>query len=487
MMAGRSRSCGAITELLVGMAAIALLSGTGESLPAQSAASTTRVQGVVFDSIGNRPLRGAMVQLIELLPGRGAHSAVTDSAGRFEMDSVAPGSYMAGFFHPLLDSMGIEAANENVVVRDGAPTRIALGVPSAQQVARAICGTETGKSDHGSVGDDAGMIVGHVRDAGTDAPLPGTEVTLQWQTLDLGSGTAHTESHALRATTVGAGWFAMCGVAADEYHLHAEHGRLHTGLLDVVVHPHEILRLSLLLGAEGSVAPGDSGPGGTATLSGIVLTHDKRPLEGAQVAVDGSTASAITDAQGAFRLSGLPKGTRMAEARALGYAPVRVQVELSGSAAQTVSIVMSGQAATLDAVTVYGTKDRRTRDLTGFLDRRSHGFGHFLTQQEIDQSNAFSTCDLLRRVPGVNVLVVGGAGCTANIRGSSSGGLSRGVRPCEPKVYQDNIPFSGTLTEFWQSTSPHDIMGIEVYSTASEPPQFPGSCGVIVVWTKSGA
>jgi hypothetical protein len=487
MMAGRSRRCGSITDLLLGAAAVALLSAIGESLRAQSAASITRVQGVVFDSIGNRPLRGAMVQLIELPPGRGAHSAVTDSAGRFEMDSVVPGSYMAGFLHPLLDSMGIEAANENVVVRDGALTRIALAVPSAQHVARAICGEAAGGSDHGSAGDDDGMIVGHVRDADTGAPLPGTAVTLQWQTLDLGSGTAHTESHSLRATTVGEGWFAMCEVAADEYHLHAEHGRLQTGLLDVAVHPREILRLSLLLASDSRVAPGDSAPQGSATLSGIVLTHDKRPLEGAQVAVDGSTASVITDAQGAFRLSGLPAGTRMAEARALGYAPVRVQVDLSGSEAQTVSIVMPKQVATLDAVTVYGTRGRRTRDLTGFLARKSRGFGHFLTQQEIDQSNALSTCDLLRRVPGVNVRDAGGAGCTANIRGSSSGALSRGVHLCEPKVYQDNIPFSGTLAEFSQSMSPHDIMGIEVYSSASEPPQFQGSCGVIVVWTKLGA
>ena len=58
---------------------------------------------------------------------------------------------------------------------------------------------------------------------------------------------------------------------------------------------------------------------------------------------------------------------------------------------------------------------------------------------------------------------------------------------CEPKVYQDNMPFSGTMSELSQSVSPRDVMGIEVYSTADQPPQFQGSCGVIVVWTKSDA
>jgi carboxypeptidase family protein/TonB-dependent receptor-like protein len=482
-----SRGWGSVAEPLLAVVAIAVLSGIGHSLHAQAVGPVARVQGVVFDSIGNRPLPGAMVQIIELPPGRAAHTAVTDSSGRFQMDSVTPGSYLAGFLHPLLDSIGIEAANENVIVRDGEPTHIALAVPSAQHVVRAICGKAADNSSHASAGDDAGMIVGHVRDANTGAPLSGAAVTLQWQTLDLGSGTARTAPHFLRATTAGEGWFAMCGVAADEYQLHAEHGLLHTGLLDVAIHAHEILRLSLLLASDSGVASGDSVAAGGATLSGIVLTHDKRPLEGAQVAVDGSTASVITDAQGAFRLSGLPEGTRMAEARALGYAPVRVQVELSRAEARRVSIAMSKQVATLDAVTVYGTKGRRLHDLTGFLDRRSHGFGHFITQKEIDEANAFSTCDLLRRVPGVNVRDAGGTGCTANIRGSSSGGLSQGVHMCEPKVYQDNMPFSGTLSEFSQSLSPHDIMGIEVYSTASEPPQFQGSCGVIVVWTRSGA
>jgi hypothetical protein len=159
----------------------------------------------------------------------------------------------------------------------------------------------------------------------------------------------------------------------------------------------------------------------------------------------------------------------------------------SRSEAKAVTITMSKQVATLDAVTVFGTRGRPLRDLTGFMDRKSHGFGHFITQKEIEQENAASTCELLRRVPEVDVRVVGGTGCTANIRGSSSGGSSQGVHLCEPKVYRDNMPFSGTLSELSQSMSPHDIMGVEVYSTATEPPQFQGSCGVIVVWTRSGA
>ncbi|MDB4909699.1 MAG: TonB-dependent receptor plug [Gemmatimonadetes bacterium] len=180
----------------------------------------------------------------------------------------------------------------------------------------------------------------------------------------------------------------------------------------------------------------------------------------------------------------------MAEARALGYEPVRVSVEPSRSEERTKAIVMAKRVATLDAVTVFGKPGRRVRDLTGFLDRKRRGFGKLITRQEIDQENVLSACDLLRRVPGVNVLDDGSTGCTASIRGATTGAASAGSRAaphlCEPTVYEDDIAFGGMFSEFARSVPPLDIMGIEVYTTATEPPQFQGACGVIVVWTRTG-
>jgi hypothetical protein len=74
----------------------------------------------------------------------------------------------------------------------------------------------------------------------------------------------------------------------------------------------------------------------------------------------------------------------------------------------------------------------------------------------------------------------------ARIHGHRVRRLTRGPHLCEPTVYEDNIAFGGTFSEFARSVPPHDIMGIEVYTTATEPPQFPGACGVIVVWTRTG-
>ena len=90
-----------------------------------------------------------------------------------------------------------------------------------------------------------------------------------------------------------------------------------------------------------------------------------------------------------------------------------------------------------------------------------------------------NVCDLLRRVPGVSISTDAGMGCGASVRGIGN------PNGCQPTVYLDNTPFGGTVAEFTRSISPRDIMGIEIYSTATQPPQYPGTCGSIVVWTRA--
>ena len=143
-------------------------------LRAQTSAAPARVQGIVFDSLGNRPLGGATVQVLESPPGRSSYAAVTDSLGRFQIDSVRPGSYLAGFLHPLLDSIGVVAPYDSIEVHAGATASVALAVPSGRRIAGAICGENRAKDKAGRAGsaDSVGMIVGHVRDAGTGAPMP---------------------------------------------------------------------------------------------------------------------------------------------------------------------------------------------------------------------------------------------------------------------------------------------------------------------------
>ena len=446
-----------------------MLSAAFGSPHAQTGGS--RMDGVVLDSVNRRPLAGATVQLVAAPPAHGSFGATTDSLGRFHIDGVRPGSYVAGFLHPLLDTLGVQAPYKSIVLGEG-DTHVTLAVPSAASLMSAVCGASAKRS---AGPDSIGMLVGHVRDASTGATIGGSAIVLDWPALVFGGGGARTEVRHLRARTNDDGWFAMCGLEADEYHVHAEQGARATGDIDIEVRPRAITRLSLVIGS-------DSGASG-ATLSGIVRAADGKPLEGAQVGVDGSSTTAATDAQGAFALSNLPDGTRMVEVRALGYVPARAPIEPSRNEPRAIAVVMAKRAAALQEVTVFGKPSWRNRDFTGFADRRRKGFGHFITREQIAQTNDVSICDLLSRVPGVLTSSNGGIGCTATLHGAMTGAGGT-ISSCEPKVYLNNLPFDGSVEELTRSFSPRDIMGIEIYSAATQPIQYQGLCGSLVVWTR---
>src|SRR5881396_1125291 len=95
------------------------------------------VVGTLTDSVNHRPLAGALVQLVADAGG-GVKSATSDSLGGFRIEAVAPGSYIIGFFHPTLDSLGIDLLPKRVVVR-GAEQRVDLAVPSAWTVVTQLC------------------------------------------------------------------------------------------------------------------------------------------------------------------------------------------------------------------------------------------------------------------------------------------------------------------------------------------------------------
>ena len=470
----------------------ALLCGAANAMSAQTVATPGRVDGLAYDSLDSRPLAGAIIQLIAAPPAHSTYAVTADSLGRFHVDSARAGSYIAGIQHPLLDTLGISAPYGRVVVSEGQTAHLTLAIPSGQTVRRAICGATPlvgGKSAKAGA-DSTGILVGHVRDGATGAAVASSSVTISWVALALSAHGTHTETRTLRSTTNADGWFAICGLAASDYQVHAERGSSSSGSIDVTVHAKALARVALMLGAAPENALADTGSSTGATVTGTVTSNDGHALEGAQIAVEGTAVTATSDARGHFVLSGLPDGSRMAEIRALGYEPVRLPINPRRTEEGIVSVVMGKKVETLNAVTVYGKTQPVTRVNTGFEQRMKKGYGKFITEAEIDQENVLSICDLLRRKSGLLVVDEGMGACRVQIRGAVSGADIAGARavphPCEPIIYQDAVRFGGSVADFTRIISPHEILGIEIYTAATQPTQFSGGCGAIVVWTRQG-
>lgn len=434
----------------------------------------TTVSGVVRDSLARRPLSSAIVQLItgDSLP-RFARTAISDSLGEFTLRDVPDGRYTLGFFHPLLDSLGVEPMLREVRVNAHQPVRADLAVPSAARLRAAIC-NET--PTHG-VG--TGVVVGTVRDARDGAPAAGVTLTGEWLEVAYSRTGVDHRVPRLVATTAATGWFALCGVpSVGAVLLTASRGADSTDVIQVQVPNGGFLRRKLYLGSARNAGGG--------RVSGTVISAVAGlPLEGAHVGIRGGT-QARTNERGEWTLVGTPVGTRMLEVRALGYYPERRQVHVVAGA-PPVHVVLTTLEAVLDTVRITASRFNR-HDLDGFNDRARNGIGRYLLPADIESRRLLATSELFRNMPGMRMEGANGFEGSFQMRGPSGNW-------CSPSMYIDGLPM-GTLTpdalDTWMR--PRDIAGVEIYAGAvpvqyqATPAEFAGrpspACGSILIWKK---
>lgn len=457
----------------------AVLAAAALAAPAALHAQTA-VTGVVVDSTrAAAPLAGATVQLVSRTTPDLARTTTTDSLGGFMLTDVAAGEYLIGFLHPRLDELALQPPLRVVHAADTVPVvRVDLAVPGGRTVLAAICGAQP---------DSTGLIMGHVLDAARGAPAEGAAVSIGWSEIVIGGGQLRTERRTLTPPVTSDGRYVACGVPAGEPVLvRATAGDLASGDVELLVRPFDVLQRNLLVAQVVAVRDTTLPPGvepprrGTARLAGRVLQANGRPMERSVVVVHGSGASDTTDATGAFALDALPAGTFTLEARAIGYTPRRVAVDLVGDQVASAQVTLDERIPTLEAVTVYGEAGRRG-SLAEFMDRAKGGFGHFVTPADIERRRAFATTDFLRTMPGVRVVPTGGSGNMILVRGQAS---LQGQ--CMPDVFLDGVLLHDGATDLDRLVNVQDLAGMEVYTgLGSVPLQYQrGACGAVVIWTK---
>ncbi len=440
------------------------------------------VVGEVYDSIAKRPLVDALVQFVRTNAVHEARSGVTDSRGRYRIDSVVPGEYFASFFHPAVDSLAVQAPVRRVTLGARDPERVELGLPATERVIAALC---PGLPPF----DSSAVIVGEVRDPDTGAPLPNVTVTAHW--VDLVIAERFTvERQGARTNTGAGGSYALCGLpSGGEVSLEARLDQRTTGRLEVGLAARSIVRRDLAV-AEGSTfltlagevtegrARMDTLLRGPGRLSGTVLNEAGRPVTDAIVEVWHTGLTTRTDASGRFEIASLPVGTHALEVRRIGFAPQQIPVHLASRAPTSVDVVLEKPVRMLDAVRVTA-RTLYSRRQSEIEQRRRRGWGHFIMRDELERSAASRVTDVLRRVPGVRVYTTQGSDVVTFARGENMSG------PCRPTVYMDGHRL-GSSEDIDFLATVNSLEAIEVYTSATQAPveYWSGSCGAIVLWTK---
>jgi len=442
--------------------------------------TTGTLRGVVYDSLGGVPLGGAVVQAAPAGDVQHVRTVTADSLGRFRFDTVAAGRWVVGFDHAVIEMLALEMPFRTVAVSPGDTAFAPLALPGGRALHRVVCAAEPG--------DSSGALVGVVRHADTDAPVDSVKVFLSWRELVIGRGRLETVVRRVPVPVRAGGSFLLCGVPADaELAMRADAPGLASGDVAVILKPGTLTRQDLTLGAATvAAAPNDStvlrtAPRpirGGARLVGTVRDERGRPIANARVLVLGVEGRGATASEsGTFAIDSLPSGTWTAEARAVGYQPTRVVAQLAARRVSDARFAMPKSVPQLDRVVILGKRASvGSATLTDALDRSKRYGGTLITPGDIERRQPLWPSDLLRTVPGMQILPNG------------IGSVIRGRGGCKPAVYLDGMPIQDGADDIDQILPTIDMMAVEVYRGIATPIQFlagAGSgCGVVAIWTK---
>ncbi len=205
-------------------------------------------------------------------------------------------------------------------------------------------------------------------------------------------------------------------------------------------------------------------------ISGTVFSRQSGlALTGVSVKVQGTERGGTTDEAGLFAIEAQQGDTLVFTS--IGY---RRQV-LVVSAANSVSVFLDLEEASLDEVVVVGYGTQRKQDITGAITS--------ISTQALREVPATSAPQMLQgRAAGVDVVHAGnkpGAGVTVRVRGRRSFNAGN-----DPLYVVDGIPISGGFNDI----NPDDIESIDVLKDASATAIYGsrGANGVVLVTTKRG-
>jgi len=267
---------------------------------------------------------------------------------------------------------------------------------------------------------------------------------------------------------------------------------------------------ALTAASGGTAATAQNSPSPTAAHSPARLPYRYRvlgvfdaasgePIEGVEVSDVLTGTTALTTGTGTVSLYFLPEGGSLVRVRKLGYDVQMVPVAISPADTTPVTIILARAAPTLPTVVVNDSAiARATPRLRGFEERRTQGFGHFITETQFrKQDGKPLSYVLVQTIPGI--MMTEGPHAETYIVSSRKPCkgltvLSACKTPnCYVSIYQDGVRIydagmPGAPVPDFSRLSATDYEAAEYYAGgATLPPEYNATssgCGALLLWTR---
>jgi len=156
-----------------------------------------------------------------------------------------------------------------------------------------------------------------------------------------------------------------------------------------------MLKILIILGVFcTSMAFAESG----GSVSGIV-SDSNGPIAFATVGVSASSQGAITDVQGQFLIEDIAVGTYQLVARAVGYAPKTVKIEIREGGELRLAIQLEKSEINLDQVVVTGTSSAITLFEAPVIVSR-------INQKSFESTQSITLAEGLSFSPGLGLRII---------------------------------------------------------------------------------
>jgi TonB-dependent SusC/RagA subfamily outer membrane receptor len=227
----------------------------------------------------------------------------------------------------------------------------------------------------------------------------------------------------------------------------------------------------------------------SGTVTGRVTDATQQPVVGVNVVVSAAAdvradRGTITDAQGRYRLTGVPAGARVVRVVGIGYRESTRSITVQSGQTVTADFTLETDAVALSELVVVGYGTQRAGNVTGAVKQ--------VTSEEFNTGRIVSPEMLIQsKVPGVQVVDNNepGGGLSVRIRGATSINASS-----DPLYVVDGVPLGsgsgGGLSAGRNALNfinPQDIESITVLKDAAAASIYGANAsnGVVLITTKT--